>query len=78
MSCPRADAAGEVRRVRWPAPLPVTAQWTCSPRLSPERVTVKVNGVLPVLPSAWLALAAAIASARKRVVVDDGAGRRRR
>ena len=44
------------------------------PVVSPERVTVKVNGVLPVLPSALLALPAAIESARPRVVVDDGAG----
>ena len=31
--------------------------------MSPERVTVKVNGVLPLLPSARLTLAAAIESA---------------
>ena len=44
-------------------PLPVTAQATLLvPVVSPERVTVKVNGVLPELPSAWLALPAAIES----------------
>ena len=32
-----------------------------APVVSPERVTVKVNGVLPVLPSALLAAVAAIA-----------------
>ena len=43
------------------APLPVTAQ-SAEPAwlVSPERVTVKVNAVLPLLPSALLADAAAI------------------
>ena len=40
--------------------------------VSPERVTVNVNGVLPVLPSALLAPVAAIANDR-RVVINDGA-----
>ena len=44
-------------------PLPATVQLDAGGTVvSPERVTVKVNGVLPVLPSAWLALAAAIES----------------
>src|SRR5262245_26399596 len=44
------------------APLPETVQVADdAPVVLPERVTVKVNGVLPVLPSALLAAAAAIA-----------------
>jgi hypothetical protein len=39
-------------------PLPVTAQATlAAPAVLPERVTVKVKGVVPALPSKWLTLA---------------------
>ena len=58
------------------APLPVTAQ-SAEPAwlVSPERVTVKVNAVLPLLPSALLADAAAIASDASsfRIVPDAAA-----
>ena len=43
-------------------PLPVTAQLAVlAPLVLPERVTVKVKALLPVLPSVWVALVAAIA-----------------
>lgn len=42
-------------------PLPVTAHAAeAAPVLVPVRVTVKVKGVLPLLPSDWYALLAAI------------------
>ena len=45
-------------------PLPVTAQWTLLvPVVPPERVTVKVNGVLPILPSCLGGVGRAIAGA---------------
>ena len=42
--------------------LPVTAQLTeLAPMVSPERVTVKVKSLVPLLPSAWVASVAATA-----------------
>ena len=58
-------AAGEVGRIgRTAAAAGRPPRDAARARRSPERVTVKVNGVVPLLPSAWLALAAAIESAR--------------
>src|SRR5205807_1782386 len=57
-------------------PLPVTAQLAEeAPVVRPDRATVKVNAVLPALPSALLAWSALMASAvSSLVMVDDAVG----
>ena len=51
------------------APLPSTAQATeATPVVLPARVTVKVNAVLPLLPSLKVAFVAAIESVEGRAV----------
>ncbi len=62
-SCPPIKSA-PLAAVIEATPPPVTAQSAPAvPAVSPVRVTVKVNAVLPLLPSAFSALTGAIASA---------------
>ncbi len=51
-------------------PLPVTANFTLpAPEVAPLRVTVNVNGLVAVLPSALVASATAIAKAESSFVI---------